>query len=323
MKLEELSFVNGLLFINIHTRKIFRFENVLIVLSILFKFSQSDNALQCSQEDFNLENYPACLPENSCILRNLNTSNVYAIDRTIHEFKCLIFVDSFIPEIPSNIFMTLKSNISHLYANNVNISELRRISFPFAQKLKSVDLSWNLIQNLNEMIFYDAPNLVSLNLSHNSIAEFSSNVFDKLDSLQVLDMSYNQITTIPFDLFLPLDNLVELNLRYNRLQLKFGIFPENLHSLDLSYNNLEIQQKFKIFSLLQNLILLLLHGNRIESIHQSIFNSHLRFLGLSENLFSCTILADIILAMQTHNIVPLVENSVKHTSNIYGIKCIE
>lgn len=286
---------------------------------------QSTTVIECSPENsqFNFDNYPACLPEDSCILADMNTTKATFIDRAVHEFKCLIFVDSFVPKIPSNIFMTLKSNITHLHANNISMSELRRISFPFAQKLESVDLSWNLIQSLHEMIFYDAPKLVSLNLSHNSIADFSSSVFDKLDSLQVLDMSHNRITMIPYDLFLPLENIVDLNLRHNRLQLRFGIFPATLTKLDLSFNDLEIQQKFKIFSLLEELNTLLLHGNRIESFHSSIFNSNLRFLGLSGNLFSCNVLADIILAMQTHNVLPLVEYAVKHTSNIHGIKCSE
>lgn len=279
--------------------------------------------MQCSDEEISFDEYPECTLNNSCILGKLSSSNVYAVERTLHEFKCLIFIESFLNEIPSNIFMTLKSNITHLHANNVSISELRRISFPFAQRLESVDLSRNLIHEMHETVFYGAPNLVTLNLSHNLISDVSSNVFEKLDSLENLDLSNNQISAIPFDLFQPLDNLVYLNLRNNRLQLKFGIFPRNLHILDLSFNNLEIQQKFKIFSLLQQLDTLLLHGNRIESIHSSIFDSNLHYLGLSDNLFSCNVLADIILAMKNHNIRPLVENVVKYTSNIYGIKCIE
>lgn len=281
--------------------------------------------VQCSQgsKTFNFDNYPACEAINSCIISNMNSSTTKVIDRIVHEFKCLIMVDSFVPEIPSNIFMTLKSNLTHFHANNISISELHRISFPFAQKLEKVDLSWNQIQSLTEMIFYDAPNLLSLNLSHNSITELSSSVFDKLDSLQVLDMSHNQITTVPYDLFLPLNKLVDLNLRHNRLQLVFGIFPENLKKLDLSYNNLEIQQKFKIFALLEKLDTLLLHGNRIENFHLSIFSGNIHFLGLSENLFSCNILADLILEMKRHQVVPLIEYPVRFTSNIHGIRCIE
>lgn len=287
--------------------------------------------IQCKSADdekvnMNLEVYPGCKIENSCIVTGLNTNeNLYAFDRTVvHESKCLILINSVVNEIPSNIFMTLKSNLTHLYANNISIGDLRRISFPFAQKLEKIDLSRNILKELLETAFYDAPNLLELNLSYNLINTLSSNVFEKLENLQILDLSYNQISTIPFESFQPLgNNLVYLNLRNNRLNLKFGIFPENVTELDLSYNNLEIQLKFKIFSLLKKLNKLLVHGNRIEGIHQSIYDSNLSYIGLSNNLFSCNVLADIILSLNSHNIQLILENSIKNTSNIYGIKCFE
>jgi Leucine rich repeat len=286
--------------------------------------------LQCTEgtvaHNFNFDNYPECSMDNSCILLNIDTAyNQYTVDRILHEFKCLIFADSLVYEMPDNIFMTLKSNITHLHANGVSMSELHRKLFPVAQKLTSVDLSGNVIKELRETVFYDAPNLKSLNLSNNLISEFSSNAFEMLESLERLDLSSNQIATIPFDLLQPLNNnLVYLNLRANRLQLRFGIFPESLRILDLSYNNLEIQQKFKIFALLENLDTLLLHGNRIEGgIPHSIFQSNIRALGFSENLFSCNVLADIIILMKEHRKELVVENAIKDASNIHGIRCTE
>lgn len=234
--------------------------------------SQTNDAqvanIQCALEyNLNVQLFSSeCSTENSCILADLksDTFATYEVNRTqIHEFKCLIFVDSYIMKIPSNIFITAKSKISHLYANNVSISELSRNSFLIVNQLESVDLSWNELEKLHETAFYDASHLKTLNLSHNKISDFSLNVFDKLDNLRTLDLSYNQISSIPFDIFQPLYNLKELNLRNNRLQLKFGIFPETLQLLDLSYNNLEIQQKFKIFALMESLTTLLLHGKVI------------------------------------------------------------
>jgi Leucine-rich repeat (LRR) protein len=140
-----------------------------------------------------------------------------------------------------------------------------------------------------------------------------------------LDLSRNQIATIPFELFQPLSSIVNLNLRHNRLQIKFGVFPSALETLDLSYNNIDIYHKFKIFSLMDNLTTLLLHGNRIENIHTSILETNLKFIGLSDNPFNCNILADIFLKMRDQNVtsVPDPENIVKNSSNIQGIKCIE
>lgn len=285
--------------------------------------------IRCSDVNINVnfEQYPECEVENSCIFTGLHLLKDAKIntDRMVHDFKCMIFEDSFIYEIPSSIFMTLKSNVTRLYANHVDVNELRRISFPFGQKLESVDLSGNVIKGIRETVFYDAPNLETLNLSNNQISEFSANAFEKLNSLKTLDLSHNQITTIPFELFQPLLTIVTLNLKSNRLQIKFGIFPDALEKLDLSYNNIDIHHKFKIFSLLESLETLLLHGNRIENIHNSILESKLKFLGLSDNLFSCSTLADVFLSMKENRVTsePDPDNVVKNVSNIRGIKCNE
>jgi Leucine-rich repeat (LRR) protein len=248
------------------------------------------------------------------------------MDRSAHDFKCIVFVDSLLYEIPSSIFMTLKSNITHLYANHVGISELRRISFPFGQKLESVSIAGNNLKDINEPVFYGAPNLLVLDLSDNEITDFSSNAFANLNSLRILNLSGNQIASIPFELFQPLTTVETISLRENRLQIKYGIFPDSVRTLDLSYNNLDIHHKFKIFSVLNNLETLLLHGNRIENVHPSIFETKvkkLNILGLSDNPFYCSILADVVLLMEKYEVECLVENAVQNTSNIRGIKCIE
>lgn len=308
--------------------RIFRACIVISMMSFLIEAADAED-IRCSDISTNVDvsQYPDCKIESSCVVTGLNLPRDAKInvDRMVHDFKCIIFEDSFLYEIPSSIFMTLRSNVTHLYANRVNITELRRISFPFGQKLQSVDLSQNGIKGIKEMVFYDNPNLETLNISDNKISEFSSNAFEKLTGLKTLDLSRNQITTIPFELFQPLNSIVKLNLRHNRMQIKFGVFPESLQWLDLSYNNIDIHLKFKIFSLMENLETLLLHGNRIENIHTSIFDSNLRILGLSDNPFSCNTLADIFLTMRNRNVtsVPDAGNIVKNTSNIQGIKCIE
>lgn len=282
--------------------------------------------MQCSEgSDVDFQAFPECQRENSCILSDLDVArdSSFTIDRMAHDFKCLIFVDSSVYEIPSTIFLTLKSHITHLYANHVNMNELRRISFPFGQKLQVVNLSGNQIKAIRETVFYNAPNLELLDLSDNQIAEFSANAFDKLQALKILDLSRNQITAIPYELFQPLSSIAYLNLRSNRVQIRFGIFPDFVKTLDLSYNGLDIHHKFKIFSLLNNLETLLLHGNKIESIHNSILESNLKFLGLSDNHFQCIHLADIFLAMKANGVLSAPESLVKDSSNIQGIRCIE
>lgn len=300
---------------------------ILVQIACILRLSGAEiSDMQCSEGNgVDFRSFPECQQENSCILSDLIVArdSSIAIDRIAHDFECLIFVDSSVYEIPSTIFLTLKSHITHLYANHVGMSELRRISFPFGQKLQVVNLSGNQLKGIRETVFYNAPNLELLDLSDNQIGEFSANAFDKLQALKILDLSRNQITAIPYELFQPLSSIAYLNLRSNRIQIRFGIFPDFVKTLDLSYNGIDIHHKFKIFSLLSNLETLLLHGNKIESIHSSILESNLKFLGLSENHFTCITLADVFLAMKVHGVLSAPESLVKNSSNIQGIRCIE
>lgn len=245
-------------------------------------------------------------------------------NRDVHMHECLIFVDSLMDEIPSSIFSSLRNNISRLHVNNVGLKEIRRISILYGQNLERVSLARNSIRGIHETVFYDSSNLKELDLSENQLEKFATNAFEKLTSLETLNLSRNQIVNIPFDLFQNLNNLAHLNMRYNRLQIKFGMFPELVRTVDLSYNNIDIHFKFKIFSFLDELETLLLHGNRIENIHFSIFNlEKLKYLGISDNLFHCNMLADIFEMMKQKNVESVPERVVRDTSNIRGIKCIE
>lgn len=320
-------------------RKIFplalRFSVVKLIIGLCIAVCTvfGDVDVGCSYHDDNISTLEelevfGCLPDDTCIVRNVEIPSEKALqvntNRDVHDFKCLVFVNSSLDEIPSSIFSTMRSNISQLYVNSVNLKELKRVSILFGQNLEKVSLARNSLSGIFETIFYDSCNLKELDLSDNQLEKFLSNAFEKLSSLEKLDLSGNNIYNIPFELFQNLNNLVNLNMRHNRLQLKFGIFPEFVQTLDLSYNNIDIHFKFKIFSFLDNLEILLLHGNRIENIHFSIFNMiSLKELGLSDNLFSCNMLADIFEIMKQKNVKSVPERIVHDTSNIRGIKCVE
>jgi Leucine-rich repeat (LRR) protein len=266
-----------------------------------------------------------CSIANTCIIKNVQVSNETQIttNRDVREFQCLTFLNSRIYEIPSSIFSS-RSNTTHLYVTDVGLVKLKRVSVLFGENLKKVSLTRNLISEIGEQIFYNSVNLRELDLSNNLLEKFSANTFEKLISLEKLDLSNNKIQNIPFELFQNLNNLVNLNISYNRLQLKFGIFPELVKILDLSYNNIDIHFKFKIFLFLDNLETLFLHGNRIENIHFSIFHMKtLKYLGISDNLFSCNMLADIFEIMKETNVTSMPQKNVHNTSNIHGIKCTE
>jgi Leucine-rich repeat (LRR) protein len=297
---------------------------------VLVQFCMSDEEIGCSMNkdisSLDMEMIASgCNITNTCILKNVQVTNETQIttNRDVREFNCLTFINSRLYEIPSSIFSS-RSNITQLYVNDVKLAKLKRVSILFGQNLEKVSLSRNKISEISEQIFYNSINLRELDLSNNLLEKFSPNTFEKLKSLEKLDLSNNKIQNIPFEMFQNLNHLVNLNISYNRLQLKFGIFPELVEILDLSYNNIDIHYKFKIFLFLNNLETLFLHGNRIENIHFSIFHmKSLKYLGISDNLFSCNMLADIFEIMKENNVTSVPQKVVHNTSNIHGIKCTE
>lgn len=311
-------------------------HTIIIVGVLLLNFDAmcADEEIHClSHEDIttttmDILKASGCSLEDACIVSDVRISSEASqhvnTNRNVHMHQCLIFVNSLMDEIPSSIFSSLRSNISRLHVNNVGLKEIRRISILFGQNLERVSLAKNSIRGIFETVFYDSSNLKELDLSENQLEKFAANAFEKLESLEMLDLSRNQIVNIPFELFQNLNKLAHLNMRHNRLQIKFGMFPEFVRTLDLSYNNIDIHYKFKIFSFLDELETLLLHGNRIENIHFSIFNlENLKNLGISDNLFSCNMLADVFEVMKQKNVKSVPERIVFDTSNIRGIKCFE
>lgn len=294
--------------------------NLLLISISIYAVKSDDSDAKCASDlGINYALYPGCEKLNTCFVTQTDV-----IDRSFHDFKCIIFKSPILShQIPDGLFLAEKSNITHLYAESVQISELKRSSFLNAPGLQSISLRGNNIQQIKETVFYGARNVRILDLRENEIAEFSSDAFERLDKLEILDLSSNSITEIPFNLFEPLTNLVFLNLRHNHLTIRYGIFPEFVKSIDLSYNIIDIHRKFKIFALLSNLETLLLHGNKIAQIDPSIYESNLKYLGLSDNRFTCHGLADVLLEMKRNNIITVFENPKKNVSNIQGIDCLE
>ena len=166
-----------------------------------------------SDEGIDYALYPECEKSNTCFVTQTDV-----IDRSIHDFKCIIFKSPILNhQIPDGLFLAQKSNITHLYAESVQISVLKRSSFLNAPGLQSISLRGNNIQQIKETVFYGARNIRTLDLGQNEITEISSDAFERLDKLEILDLSSNSITEIPFNLFEPLTNLVSLNPKYFKL----------------------------------------------------------------------------------------------------------
>ena len=103
----------------------------------------------------------------------------------------------------------------------------------------SLDLSFNLIEEIPLDLPLCLPHLTVLNLSHNKISAVPESIFGFIH-LRLLDLSYNSLEEIPSSLC-SLRELRKLDLSHNKIQL----LPSNINQLkkldklNVSHNNIE------------------------------------------------------------------------------------
>lgn len=155
-----------------------------------------------------------------------------------------------------------------------------------------------------------------------------------MPSLRILDLSKNLFSfydVMPYEAFSGLVNLEILNLKANQITIDYGAFSSNakLKTLSLSHNKMTY---FDINFLLSisSLEKLYLHGNGITYPNQidlsdvkAIF-PNLKYLGISENSFSCEALAMIIKKMMKASIELIIEDGtfVNNKRNLRGVSCV-
>jgi Leucine-rich repeat (LRR) protein len=171
--------------------------------------------------------------------------------------------------------------------------------------LKELGLQRNRLGKLEADSFTCVPSLETLRLSNNTILTISAQSFNGLNNLKVLDISWTSRNEWPkisgsFDenepflhiednIFSSLRSLRTLTLRKCKIQtISIQTFNGlvNLHSLDLSYNNLR-QLDDNVFSFLSSLARLDLSNSKLEAISKSAFSGLVNLTGvnLSMNQF--------------------------------------
>ncbi|KAG5886923.1 hypothetical protein JTB14_034199 [Gonioctena quinquepunctata] len=135
----------------------------------------------------------------------------------------------YFPELPT-VFGNYA--INKLAIRNASVQHIHDDAFKHHQSLKSLDLSWNKLEDI-EFVKYLPTSLESLNLAGNNIVHIE-NVFERL-SLQHIDMSYNNISIPDFH---PLWN--SLDLSHNKITQFNETMLGPSKSLNLSYNNLSV-----------------------------------------------------------------------------------
>lgn len=275
-----------------------------------------------------------CINGLSCFFEHIhvdeNTALILNFDETNYGLDCVGFANTTLSELPSNLFNKYQA-INSLYGNGIGLTLLPSNTFENASKMLDINLGGNKLKALEAKVFTPCKNLRKLILNYNDLEEIDMNSFDNLNDLEELDLSNNLLSVIPHKALGQLKGLKSLNLSNNTLSVKYGMFPDSLVVLDLSYNKLENFTLKSIISL-ENLKYLYLNGNRIYRFRQHIFPDgildplkSLKQVQLSDNEFYCTTLADIVIWLEKHKIsIDVVPHLIiVNASNIRGVGCKE
>ncbi|XP_072032287.1 uncharacterized protein [Amphiura filiformis] len=114
----------------------------------------------------------------------------------------------------SPLIMLNSFEITHSNLTNTT----KYYTFPFCQQLRIVDLSFNLLAEIDDSVFHNLPNLHTIDLSNNRITHISQYSFYLLGSLQHLNLANNMLTNFQkFPNLITHDTIVDVDMLGNPL----------------------------------------------------------------------------------------------------------
>uniref|UniRef100_A0A2A4JFS5 LRRCT domain-containing protein n=1 Tax=Heliothis virescens TaxID=7102 RepID=A0A2A4JFS5_HELVI len=184
-----------------------------------------------------------------------NNYNLKYVNMTFNEIAKLdnIYITMFHPE-GGNLDLSnnglFKLHIPHgegirlekLMLHSNNISDPTLIDLSHQTELKQLDMSDNLIEDLNaNSLLLPESTLVYLDLTCNKIQSIGPATFKKVPHLKTLRLGHNQLTKLEYGAFQGLTDLSNLDLSYNRityLDSKYLLDLKYLHVLSLRSNDM-------------------------------------------------------------------------------------
>merc|ERR1719410_2884054 len=241
-----------------------------------------------------------------------NISNVFNL---LTNLQVLNLAENQVESLEPGVFRSM-TNLLHVNLYKNKIGQLQPGVFENAY-LTKVNMSGNLLTDIDTQSFYDLEILEVVDLSDNQISTISNGAFDRIPHLKTLHLQKNKLTSYKGDIYSGISNDTELeylDLSDNEMAYlypesfqfhpklkwvsfamnRFSFFPtqfiKNLQHLE--YLNLEKNQIKSLddndFANMSNLRRLKLANNEIESISETAFqnSSQLQFIDISQNKIS-------------------------------------
>ncbi len=151
----------------------------------------------------------------------------------------------------------IRFNLKEVKAFDNRISTIDNDTLRGAYNLTSIDLSQNVIEDIQVGAFVDQSKLTHLYLGKNRLKNLGVGTFDPLENIQKIDLQGNQISVLENETFVKNSYLREVNLKFNKIfAMGSNAFSwENLDKLQLKEN---ICMDFEIdFSIYEDRVYLL------------------------------------------------------------------
>ncbi|CAH1176590.1 unnamed protein product [Phaedon cochleariae] len=183
------------------------------------------------------------------------------------------------PSITPEDFLGFGIDLEGLQITFAKLQIIKNNAFKYVHALKSIDLSENNIDTIENHAFADiGHSLTHLKLSHALSSSFSNVPIDAisvLSNIKELDLSNNRLKIMPETSFHFLRNLRKLELQDNIIEIIHkGTFQGDIHTelmeIHLSFNNIRSITQHSFVNL-PNLEQLNLDDNSIESLERRSF----------------------------------------------------
>lgn len=201
-------------------------------------------------------------------------------------------------------------------------------SFQFYEHLISIDLSSNIVDNIEDKSFAAQRSLVRLSLAKNKISDLSPKVFIGLTRLNHLSLRANQLQFIRLGVLEHLKSLVSLDLGENKItNLEPNIFIGNRMLEKLLMDSNEMNHiPISSFTHCQQLSSLDMSDNNLTSLHNQTFSIVTRLSHL--NLSHCSLAT--LSAISLRNLSSLTSLDLSHnnlrsvpTSQLSGLSSLK
>ncbi|KAJ8315127.1 hypothetical protein KUTeg_007277 [Tegillarca granosa] len=191
--------------------------------------------------------------------------------------------------LPCDLFYHMKDDLRSVYLSYNHFETIQNCTFRNLEHLETLDLTNNRVSKLDDFLFYTLPSLQRIDMGHNTISEISPRVFQAVNrsSLENVNLSFNKISVIEGGVFTNL-KLKILELSDNGLKHIHKEFistsRRTIQTLNLRRNSLTDELWGALEGLI-NLKTMYLDGNLLTTVKPDVFNhlSNIQYIVLSKN----------------------------------------